>query len=64
MGTDKIAWRKAARSNANGGACVEVAANRVAGIKVRDSKNPEGARLRFDTAEWGRFLSRVKTDAI
>jgi hypothetical protein len=54
----RLAWRKAARSVANG-ACVEVApaANMVA---VRDSKDPDGAILLYTKAEWSAFLDGAK----
>ena len=56
-----IKWRKAARSNANGGACVEVA-RRQGTILARDSKNPHGPRLQFTQAEWRGFITRVKEE--
>lgn len=49
-------WRKATRSNGNGGNnCVEVAflGN---GVAVRDSKNPDGPMLLFTAAEWTAFV--------
>lgn len=53
-----FAWRKSGYS-ANNGACVEVAfaADFVA---VRDSKNPDGPRLRFGDEDWARFATRAK----
>jgi hypothetical protein len=54
-------WRKATRSSTNGGACVEVARGRGT-IFARDSKNPDGPRLRFSPAEWRGFLARVKEE--
>ncbi|WP_433501504.1 DUF397 domain-containing protein [Sphaerimonospora sp. CA-214678] len=53
------AWRKAARSNAVGDQCVEVAWISD-GIAVRDSKDPEGPKLLFTTGEWEAFLDGVK----
>ena len=44
MGLSRAAWRKSSRSSGNGGACVEVA-QLPQGIGVRDSKNPDGAKL-------------------
>ncbi|MFD0856310.1 DUF397 domain-containing protein [Actinomadura adrarensis] len=39
-----MTWRKASRSNDQGGACVELA--RLSGqVVVRDSKDPDGPRL-------------------
>ena len=48
------AWRKSTKTQ-NNGACVEVA--RVGDtIGVRDSKDRDGAVLRFTLAEWDAFL--------
>lgn len=67
-----IQWRKARRSGGNGGDCVEVAVldapRDVATHKsdqdrlfvLRDSKDPEGARLFFTPAEWEAFLLGMK----
>ncbi|NVI92244.1 DUF397 domain-containing protein [Actinomadura sp. BRA 177] len=41
---DVIKWRKARRSDGQGGACVEVARFPDA-VAVRDSKNPDGPKL-------------------
>jgi Domain of unknown function (DUF397) len=51
-------WRKSSFSG-NGGDCVEVAdhGNRVL---VRDTKNRQGAVLRFTPGAWRRFAERVK----
>jgi Domain of unknown function (DUF397) len=50
-------WIKSSRS-ANNGACVEIAA--VEGrTAVRDSKNPSGPVLVFDSAAWSAFLADV-----
>jgi hypothetical protein len=57
-----MTWRKATRSNANGGNCVEVARGQGT-IFARDSKNPDGPRLRFTPAEWREFLTRMKEEA-
>ena len=41
---EPVIWRKARRSNDQGGECVEVA--QLPGtVAVRDSKNPDGPRL-------------------
>ena len=56
-----MTWRKAKRSNANGGACVEVARGHGT-IYARDSKNPDGPRLQFTPEEWRGFLTRVKAE--
>lgn len=43
----QVTWRKAQRSNDQGGECVEVAAFPKA-IGVRDSKDPDGPMLLLD----------------
>ncbi|MGW0890616.1 DUF397 domain-containing protein [Saccharopolyspora sp. NPDC002578] len=58
--TPAVNWRKSTRSNANGGACVEVAlsADRSA---VRDSKlGATGPILNFDANAFSAFLGAVK----
>ena len=52
-------WRKARRSQHNGG-CVEVAANLDGVVAVRDSKRPEGGAHVVDRAAFARFLSDVQ----
>ncbi|WP_412520509.1 DUF397 domain-containing protein [Actinomadura madurae] len=52
-------WRKSSHSDQHGGECVEVAALASA-VGVRDSKDPDGARLAFGVAEWRVFARRVK----
>jgi hypothetical protein len=54
-----LKWRRA-RSCATGSTCVEVAALPKGGAAVRDGKDPEGAQLRFDGAEWAGFIAAVK----
>ena len=51
-------WRKSSRSGGNGGECVEVAPGRL--IAVRDSKDPDGPRLLFTSAQWQEFTGRIK----
>lgn len=51
-------WRKATCST-GAGACVEVAPT-VDGVVLRDSKQPNGAVLAYDRAEWRAFLTGVK----
>jgi Domain of unknown function (DUF397) len=53
-------WRKSSRSGNNGGNCVEVARNLPRVVAVRDSKNPEGPKLVFTTAEWDSFTAAVR----
>lgn len=54
----RAAWRTSTYSG-NGGNCVEVAPARRM-IAVRDSKDPEGAKLVFGPASWMAFTARVK----
>ena len=57
-----IMWRKSSQSASEGGDCIEVA--RVSPqIAVRDSKDPDGPKLVFDTADWRAFTRRIKTGA-
>lgn len=52
-------WRKSSRSSQGANTCVEVAITG-ASILVRDSKDPDGARLRFARDEWLAFLAGVR----
>ena len=52
-------WRKSTKSAANGH-CVEIAEQRD-GVAVRDSKDPDGPRLRFDTAAWNGFVASLRS---
>ena len=53
-------WKKASRSNGNGGSnCVEVAFLDT-GVAVRDSKNRLGPALMFTAAEWIAFVDSAK----
>ncbi|MFG2163899.1 DUF397 domain-containing protein [Micromonospora chersina] len=61
MDLSRAAWRKASRSNANGGACVEVADNLHGVVAVRDSKDPSGPALTFDPASWRAFVAATPT---
>lgn len=60
MDLSGAAWRKAARSTDNGGACVEVAGLRTF-IAVRDSKDPHGPHLAYSRDTWTAFARRVKS---
>jgi Domain of unknown function (DUF397) len=51
-------WQKAASSNTGG--CVEVAATPDGGVAVRDSKQPDGAVLRYTAHEWRCFITGAK----
>lgn len=53
-------WRKSSYSASNGGQCVEVAWNLPAIVAVRDSRDPDGARLTLPPAAWAAFVDRVK----
>ena len=57
----RLSWRKSSHSSQNG-ACVEVGTARPVreAVAIRDSKNPEGAKLVFARAEFGSFVDRVK----
>jgi hypothetical protein len=57
---DGAVWKKASRSNGNGGNnCVEVAFLDT-GVAVRDSKDRSGPTLMFTTAEWTAFVDSAK----
>jgi len=49
-------WRKSARSSSEGQNCVEVATNLPGIVAVRDSKDPDGAKLVFTRHEWRTFV--------
>ena len=54
-----MSWHKSSYSGSSGGQCIEVATpDRVL---VRDSKNPDGARLAFGAREWREFAARIKS---
>jgi Domain of unknown function (DUF397) len=53
-------WKKSSRSNGNGGNnCVEVAVLDTV-VAVRDSKNPTGPALMFNSANWTEFVNSAK----
>lgn len=54
---DGAAWRTSSHSGSSD--CVEVAAL-MAGMAVRDSKDPGGPVLRFTEAEWRAFVAGVR----
>ncbi|MFI6524358.1 DUF397 domain-containing protein [Streptomyces uncialis] len=63
MATEFPRWYKSSHS-ANGGQCVEVAANLAAAhriVPVRDSKNPDGPVLDIPAAAFTSFVNGVKT---
>lgn len=59
----RAVWRKSSRSSPAGENCIEITRlhSRHA---VRDSKNPGGEILTFDTATWSLFITRVKQDEL
>jgi len=57
--TERLVWRKSTRSGAQGGNCVEVAVSN-GYVLVRDSKDPDGSRLTFSSAEWAAFIEGAK----
>jgi hypothetical protein len=59
--TRAITWRKSSYSGNNGGNCVEVGAAAPL-VAVRDSKDPDGARLAFGREAWEAFAAKVKAD--
>ncbi|MEU6021354.1 DUF397 domain-containing protein [Micromonospora sp. NPDC047134] len=59
MTARELTWSKSTRSSASGSNCVEVA-EVVAGLAVRDSKDPAGPVLRFDRAAWSAFVTGLR----
>lgn len=59
-GKGELTWRKS-RSCASS-ACVEVARDEVSFL-VRDSADPNGARLAFDHAAWSSFVARLSDES-
>lgn len=53
-------WTRSSRSYGSGN-CLEVAARHGELIDVRDSKNPQGAILRFPATTWVAFIAGVRT---
>jgi hypothetical protein len=60
-GNRAIAWRTSSYSGNSGGQCVEVG-DAAPLIAVRDSKDPDGARLAFGREAWEAFAAKVKAD--
>lgn len=57
----ELRWRKSGRSAGNGN-CIEVAVLPGA-MAVRDSKDPQGPVLQFNTVAWNGFISSVRAGA-
>ncbi len=57
---DRAQWRKSSYSGGNGGDCVEVAVLPGGGRAVRDSKDPDGAKLAFTADQWMAFTTGVQ----
>lgn len=53
-------WRKATKSTANSGNCVEVAFLDDGRVALRDSKHPEGPVLLYTAFEWACFVDGVE----
>ena len=58
---DGAPWRKSSFSG--NGDCLEWLVCRD-GIRVRDSKDPDGAELYFTRSEWAVFVGRLKADKL
>lgn len=56
---DDWRWRKSTVSG-SAGSCVEVAFPDGDGVWVRNSRDPDGAILRFTRQEWSAFLAGVR----
>lgn len=54
---NNLTWRTAL--NCDGGACVEVAADRNI-IVIRNSRQPDGPLVEYTPEEWHEFVSGVK----
>ncbi len=53
-------WKKSTRSSQSG-QCLEWSTDDQEGmVSVRDSKDPDGPRLRFTPAEWSAFLDGAR----
>ena len=54
-------WRKSSYSGNDGGDCIEAALGFLPGaVPVRDSKDPQGPALIFDTDAFTAFVTAVK----
>jgi hypothetical protein len=57
----QAAWRKASRSNAANGGCVEIATNFEETVAIRDSKRPEGGAHVIGRTAFAAFLADAKS---
>jgi hypothetical protein len=53
-------WRKSSYSGGSGGNCVEVALGLPVLVTVRDSKDPDGAKLFSTHAGWRTFTAGIR----
>ncbi|WP_258941217.1 DUF397 domain-containing protein [Actinomadura luteofluorescens] len=60
-GQSDLRWRKSSHSDGTGGECVEVAAG-PGGLLVRDSKDPEGARIGLTLVAARNLLSQLRAE--
>ena len=54
------AWATSSYSNSDGDNCVQVRRAGLAGVQVRDSKDPDGPVLTFTAAQWHAFTTAIK----
>jgi len=64
MDLSNATWRKSSYSSGNGGDGIEIADLPNGGRAVRDSKDPGGQVLVFNSAEWHTFTAAVNDGAI
>jgi Domain of unknown function (DUF397) len=55
-------WHKSSYSGSENGACVEIADGVPGSVPVRDSKNPQGPAVVFESATWSSFVTAVQRD--
>lgn len=55
-----VNWRKSSYSGNQYGDCIEIAPGIPGVVPVRDSKNPYGPALVFETGAWASFVAAVK----
>lgn len=60
---DRARWRKSARSGSTGSNCIETATTGQS-VAVRDSKDPDGARLAVGTRQWQKFTAAIRSGQI